>query len=134
MELTTCYCPYPQCSHDGKRGFGAHLVGRGADRGIPRLLCTKCKGTFSARQGTAYFGVQAEEMHDTIAMRALAEGNALRGTGRIVEVDKDTVCDWLDRAGRHCRAVTTYLCDTLHITECQLDESLNLSEFVDGCS
>jgi IS1 family transposase/transposase-like protein len=121
MEFTTCYCPYPQCTHYGRRG-GAHLVRRGADRGVPRLLCTKCKGTFSARQGTAYFGVHAEESNYTIAMRALAEGNSLRGTGRIVEVDKDTVCDWLDRAGRHCRAVTTYLFDNLHITECQLDE------------
>src|SRR5262249_55259479 len=77
---------------------------RGADRGIPRLLCTRCDGTFSARQGTAYFGVRAEEPNYTIAMRALAEGNSLRGTGRIVEIDKDTVCDWLDGAGRHCRA------------------------------
>ena len=62
-----------------------------------------------------------EEPNDTIAMRALAEGNSLRGTGRIVDVDQDTVCDWVDRAGRHCRAVTTYLFDTLHITECQGD-------------
>ena len=76
----------------------------------------------SARQGTAYFGVRTEEPNDTIAMRALAEGNSLRGTGRIVEIDKDTVCDWLDRAGRHCRAVTTYLSDALHSTECQVDE------------
>ena len=81
-----------------------------------------CEGAFSARQGTAYFGVRAEEPHDTIAMRALAEGNALRGTGRLVEIDKDTVCDWLDRAGRHGRAVTTSLVDTLHITEGQVDE------------
>jgi IS1 family transposase/transposase-like protein len=121
MEFTTCYCLNPQCTHYGKRG-GTHLVRRGADRGIPRLLCTKCKGTFSARQGTAYFGVRTDELHYTIAMWALAEGNSLRGTGRIVEVDKDTVCDWLDRAGRHCRAVTTSLFDTLHITECQVDE------------
>src|SRR6266478_8222635 len=61
MEFTTCYCPYPQCSHYGKRGFGVHLVCRGADRGIPRLLCTMCHGTFSARQGTAYFGIRVEE-------------------------------------------------------------------------
>ena len=122
MEFTTSYCPNPQCTHYGQRGFGAHLVCRGADCGIPRLLCTRCEGTFSARQGTAYFGVRAEEPNYTIAMRALAEGNSLRGTGRIVEIDKDTVCDWLDRAGRHCRAVTTYLFDTLHITECQVDE------------
>src|ERR1041384_770480 len=56
MEFTTCYCPYPQCTHYGKRGFNAHLVRCGADRGIPRLLCTKCQGTFSVRQGTAYLG------------------------------------------------------------------------------
>jgi transposase-like protein len=122
MEFTTCYCPHSQCTHYGQRGFGIHLVRCGADRGIPRLLCTRCQGTFSVRQGTAYFGVRAEEPNYTIAMRALAEGNSLRGTGRIVEVDKDTVCDWVDRAGRHCRAVTTYLFDTLHITECQVDE------------
>ena len=73
MEFTTCYCPHPQCTHYGRCG-GAHLVHRGVDRGIPRLLCSKCKGTFSARQGTAYFGVHAEEPNYTMAMRALAEG------------------------------------------------------------
>ena len=121
MACTTCYCPHPPCTPYGPRGFGTHLVHCGADRGMPRLLCTMCKGTFSVRQGTAYFGVRAEAPNDTIAMRALAEGNALRGTGRIVDVDKDTVCAWVDRAGRHCRAVTPYLCDTLPITECQVD-------------
>src|SRR5262245_23738485 len=122
MEFTTCYCPHPQCTHYGQRGFDAHLVRCGADRGIPRLLCTMCQSTFSVRHGTAYFGVRAEGPNYTIAMRALAEGNSARGSGRIGDVDKDTVCDWVDRAGRHCRAVTTYLFDTLHITECQLDE------------
>jgi IS1 family transposase len=29
---------------------------------------------------------------------------------------------WLDKIGRHCRAVTTYLFNDLPITECQLDE------------
>src|SRR2546426_12113349 len=89
MEFTTCYCPHPPCTHYGQRGFGTHLVRCGTDRGIPRLLCTKCQGTFSARQGTAYFGVRAEEPNDTMAMRALAEGHSLRSTGRIFEVDKE---------------------------------------------
>jgi IS1 family transposase len=55
-------------------------------------------------------------------MRALAEGNSLRGTGRIVGVDKDTICDWLNQAARHCRAVTSYFWHTFHLRECQLDE------------
>jgi hypothetical protein len=65
----------------------------GADRGIPRLLCTLCQGTFAVRHGTAYCGVRAEAPPYTIARRALAEGHALRGTGRIVDVDTDTVGD-----------------------------------------
>ena len=121
MECTTCDCPHPQCPPDGKRGFNAHLGRCGADRGMPRLLCPKCQGTFAVRQGTAYCGVHAEEPHDTMAMRALAAGNSLRGPGRIVAGDKDTVCGWLDRAGRHGRAVTPWLFDTLHGTECHVD-------------
>lgn len=122
MELTTSYCPNPHCVSFGVQGWEQHLVRRGYDRGIPRLLCTHCHRTFSVRQGTAYFGLVAEERIFTIAMRALAEGNSLRGTARIIDVDKDTVCTWLDQAGRHCRAVTAFLFDQLHITECQLDE------------
>ena len=122
MELATCYCPYQHCSHSGLAGFGRHLVRCGWDGKVPRLLCNICKGTFSARHGTAYFDLHADEQIFTIAMRALAEGNSLRGTGRIVGVDKDTVCAWLDKSGRHCRAVTTYLFNNLHMSECQLDE------------
>jgi IS1 family transposase len=55
-------------------------------------------------------------------VRALAEGNSLRATVRIVQIDKDTACDWLDRAAQHYRAVMLYLWRNLHVTECQLDE------------
>jgi len=57
-----------------------------------------------------------------MAVRALAEGNALRATARIVQVDKDTVCAWLDRVARHCRVVMLSLWHNLHVWECQLDE------------
>ncbi len=122
MELSTIYCPKQRCSSYGKYGYGKHLVRRGFDRGIPRLKCNRCQGTFSARHGTAYFGIHTEPRIYTIGARALAEGNSLRGTGRIIGVDKDTVCEWLDKSGRHCRAVMLYLFCNLHITECQLDE------------
>jgi hypothetical protein len=121
MECTTCYCPYPQCTPYGQRGFNAHLVRWGAERGIPRLLCTTWQGTVSVRQGTAYGGVRAAEPPDTIARRALADGHALRGTGRIVEVDTETVCGWLERAERPWRAVTAWRFDTVPSTECQGD-------------
>jgi len=74
------------------------------------------------RTGTAYFGIDTEPVIFETAMRALAEGNSLRSTGRIVAVDKDTVCAWLNQAAQHCRLVMLYLWQNLPISECQLDE------------
>ena len=50
------------------------------------------------RYGTAYFELEADPAIFDIAIRALAEGNSLRSTARIVHSDKDTVGAWLDRA------------------------------------
>lgn len=57
-----------------------------------------------------------------LAGRALAEGNSLRATARIVQVDKDTVCAWLARAGQQCRLGQLYFWRELSVPECQLDE------------
>ncbi len=74
------------------------------------------------RTATAYYGLDADPAIFETAVRALAEGNSLRTTGRIVQIDKDTVCAWLDHAARHCRLVMLYLWSNLHVSECQLNE------------
>ena len=71
---------------------------------------------------TAYYGLESGQAIFETAVRALAEGNSIRATGRILQIDKDTVCDWLDRAALHCRSVALYFWTGLHVTECQLDE------------
>ena len=75
--------------------------------------------------GTAYYGLDTEPGLFELAVRALAEGNSLRATARIVQTDKDTVCAWLERAARQCRRVMLYLWHDLHVRECQLDESVS---------
>jgi hypothetical protein len=72
--------------------------------------------------GTAYYSLKADQAIFELAVRALAEGNALRATARIVQVDKDMVCAWFDRAAHHCLAVMLSLWYNLHVRECQLDE------------
>jgi hypothetical protein len=39
-----------------------------------------------------------------------------------MECDKDTVCHWLPRVGRHSQRVLDYFFRHLHLSECQLDE------------
>jgi hypothetical protein len=55
------------------------------------------------RYGTAYDGLEADPVICETAVRALAEGNALRATARIVHMDKETVCPWRHRVACHCR-------------------------------
>ncbi len=85
MDAKTCYCPNRACRSYGIQGQDSHIVHRGFDNSIQRLQCAMCKTTFSIRQGTAYLGIRSDEAVFTIATRALAEGNSIRGTGRIVD-------------------------------------------------
>jgi IS1 family transposase len=94
----------------------------GTSRGQAQAYCKACGRSVSLKYGTAYFRLDSEPALFELAIRALAEGNSMRGTARIVQVDKDTVCDWLNRAAHHRRLVMLYHWQNLHITECQLDE------------
>jgi transposase len=57
-----------------------------------------------------------------LGAKLLAEGLGVRAAARILEVDKDTVNQWLRRRGPHAAAIMAYHFRYLHLTECQLDE------------
>lgn len=122
MDWETLYCPNARCVYYGIPFKRSLLVRNGTSRGYPQALCKACGSSVSMRYGTAYLNLEADPAIFETAVRALAEGNSLRATGRIVQIDKDTVCNWLERAGQHCRLVQLYLWRNLHVTECQLDE------------
>jgi transposase-like protein/IS1 family transposase len=122
MDWETLYCPNHYC-----RGYGipfsqGYLVKNGTSRGQPRAWCKACEASVVLSYGTAYYGLEADAAIFETAVRALAEGNALRATARIVQVDKDTVCAWLHRVAYHCRTLMLYFWRDLHVSECQLDE------------
>lgn len=122
MNWETLYCPRRDCRCYGKPFTTGLLVKNGSSYGEPQARCNACGGSVALSYGTAYYGLQVDRTTFEIAVRALAEGNALRATARIVQVDKDTVCAWLDRVARHCRTVMLSLWRNLHVNECQLDE------------
>lgn len=122
MEWETLYCPNKRCRYYGLPYQQGQMVKNGSSYGQPRALCKGCGSSVALSYATAYYGLESNRTIFETAVRALAEGNSIRATGRILQVDKDTVCDWLDRAALHCRAVVLYLWSQLHVTECQLDE------------
>ncbi len=122
MDWETLYCPHRHCCGYGKPFSQGYLVKNGTSRGQPRAWCTACEASVVLSYGTAYYGLEADPVVFETAVRALAEGNALRATARIVQVDKDTVCTWLHRVACHCRTVMLYFWHDLHVSACQLDE------------
>ncbi len=122
MNWETLYCPNPVCPYYGRPWAEARLVKNGAGHGYPQARCRACCSSVNLRYGTAYADLHADPAVFDTAVRALAEGNSLRSTARIVQIDKDTACAWLDRAAHQARLVMLYLWHQLPITECQLDE------------
>ncbi|WP_420825681.1 hypothetical protein [Thiocystis minor] len=122
MDWETLYCPNKHCRCYGLPFRQGQLVKNGSSHGQPQALCKSCGGSVALSDATAYYGLESEPAIFEAAVRALAEGNSIRATGRIFQVDKDTVCDWLTRAALHCRSVVLHLWKGLHVAECQLDE------------
>jgi transposase-like protein len=140
MEWETLYCPNRRCLCYGKPFNKGLLVKNGSSHGKKQALCKACGRRIALTYATAYYELDADAAIFELAVRALAEGNSIRATGRIIQADKDTVCDWLNRASRQCRLVMLYFWQRLHLTECQLDElwrfvhtiQLNQSWFTDS--
>jgi hypothetical protein len=117
MDWESLYCPDRHCRYYGIPFYQGLMVKNGSSHGQKQALCRACGSSVSMRYGTAYLGLEADPAIFETAVRALAEGNSLRATGRIVQIDKDTACDWLDRAAHHCRLVMLYLWRDLHVTD-----------------
>jgi IS1 family transposase/transposase-like protein len=122
MDWNTLYCPNKGCPYYGIMFQPGKMVKNGSSYGHPQALCRGCGRSIALNYATAYYGLESEPAIFETAVRALAEGNSIRATGRILQIDKDTVCDWLNRAALHCRTVMLYFWCRLHVTECQLDE------------
>src|SRR6266571_2300579 len=122
MDWESLYCPNRGCRYYGRPFLQGQLVKNGSSHGQKQARCGACETPVSIRYGTAYLDLHADPAIFEMAVRALAEGNSIRATARIVQVDKDAVCPWLDRAAQHCRLVMLYLWRDLYVMECQLDE------------
>jgi len=65
------------------------------------LRCRTCKARFSERKGTPLFDSRLPAERAKAVLRHLADGCGARQTGRLADVDKDTVVRYGLRAGGH---------------------------------
>lgn len=90
----------PGCGASGKAG----VIGIHSQRD-QRYRCNGCGRTFSARSGTAYFGLKHETALVTIVVTLLAYGCPTAALVAAYGLDERTVRSWMKRAGQHSQAV-----------------------------
>jgi hypothetical protein len=123
MQINDIFCPNSACKDFGKKGQGNIVCYEIYGKHNTKLLrCHTCKKRFSERRNTAFFGLHTDEETITRVVRCLAEGNSIRATARIMDLDKDTVHRIFEKASAHCVKVLDSLLTDLHLEECQLDE------------
>ena len=127
MNLATCFCRNRHCAYYGLVGKASRLQLDGWHgteyhfHGAQHLQCAACGHHLSARSGTGYADSRTPETVFQDGVRQLAEGAAIRATGRNIDCDKDTVAHWLRVVGPHCLRILKYFFRHLHLSECQLD-------------
>jgi len=69
------------------------------------LYCRLCKKKFSERRGTIFFDARLPEKTVVSILEHIIGGCGIRRTGRLLQVDKDTVANYFKRTHQHDETV-----------------------------
>ena len=97
-------------------------VKQGRRHGPPQARCGAGDTSGSSREGSADVALHADPALVATAVRAYADGHALRAPARLVPVAHEAVWAGLARAAQHGRGVRRDLGHDLPVLEGQLDE------------
>lgn len=123
IDLSNYFCPNPKCQDHGVRGKGNITTSTRYGKNKTHLLrCRTCNQRFSENRNTIFmYSNYTKETIQRIIV-AIAECNSVRGTARILSLDKDGVNRIVLKAGEHCKQILEDLIRDLCLNECQLDE------------
>jgi transposase-like protein len=88
------------CSDCGKpcQRFGKHR------NGLRRFRCPQCKRTYTEPHQRTLGTMYVSQEKAALAVQLLLEGNSIRSTERITQLDRNTIMRLLVLAGEHLRA------------------------------
>ena len=123
IDLSNYFCPNPNCEDHGIRGKGNITTSTRYGKNRTHLLrCKTCNQRFSENRNTIFMHSNYNKETIQRIILAVAECNSIRGTARILCLDKDGVNRVVLKAGDHCKKILENLIRDLCLNECQLDE------------
>jgi len=96
--------------------FGKHR------NGLRRFRCPKCLKTYTERHRRTLDTMYIPQEKAVLALRLLLEGNSIRSTERITELDRNTIMSLLVKAGERCQSLMDSKLRNLHMERVQIDE------------
>ncbi len=103
------------CNVDCQR-FGKHR------NGLRRFRCPVCKRTFTEPHKRTLGAMYTSQEKAILASRLLLEGNSIRSTERITELDRTTIAKMLVLAGTHCEKLLADTIQNLKVRDVEADE------------
>ena len=106
MDPGIVFCPNVECPARGQAGQG-HI--RIHSRQDTRFLCTACRQTFAATQGTAVYRLRTSATTVTLGVTLLAHGCPWQAIVVAFGCDERTGASWAARAGSQGQAVQAHV-------------------------
>lgn len=101
MDPQTRFCHNPARPARGQRGQRNIRI---LSQQEQRYECTRCRQTFAAMKGTAFYRLKTEEAVVTLVLTLLCHGCPLAAIVAAFGFDEGTVASWQSRAVPHCFA------------------------------
>ena len=96
--------------------------GKYGPKKIQRYLCKQCGRRYSEPQNKPLGDVRLPMEKVNLILHCLVEGNSVRGTSRLCDVEKRTVLNLLKTAGDHCERLLEKRLRKVPVNDLQLDE------------
>ena len=103
------------CSIECQR-FGMHR------NGLRRYRCPKCKRTFTEQHRRVCDTMYISQDRAVLALQLLLEGNSIRSTERICQMDRNTIMSLLLKAGERCQLLMDEKLVNLDVRDVEADE------------
>jgi transposase-like protein/IS1 family transposase len=105
----------PTCNDNCQR-FGKHR------NGLCRFRCPNCKKTYTEAHQKTLGTMYISQEKATLALRLLLEGNSIRSTERITELDRNTLLSLLAKAGDRCNTLLAERIVGVSVQDVEVDE------------
>jgi transposase-like protein len=104
---------------------GKDIIKRGINRaGHRQYFCFHCKVYFVETKGTPLYNRKLKERKIKKLCKGLVRKNGVRSIAEAVNINKNTVCSYLDALATHALAMANYLVHDLSLSTYEVDELL----------